>query len=165
MLCARRSIHSKERLERYCRWGSFRLPNPGRAKCVSEFELQASILPIGSRAEERAGRAMSAPLIIPRSDGAGEIDAVGAGFPDRTGERVWVWDGQWNRPHGTAAEYIVVPDRPAVHPPQNIGYEAGACLGIPALTAIQAVRLAQIGSETSVLITGGAGSVAHSTSL
>ena len=49
----------------------------------------------------------------------------------------------------------------AVRLPENVGYEVGACLGIPALTAVQAVRLAQIGSETTVLIAGGAGSVAH----
>jgi NADPH:quinone reductase len=104
---------------------------------------------------------MSAPLIIPHSDGAGDIDEVGAGVSGRKGERVWIWNGQWKRAYGTAAEYIVVPGAQAVRLPDKVGYEVGACLGIPALTAIQAVRLAQIGSETTVLIAGGAGSVAH----
>ena len=108
-----------------------------------------------------AGRLMSAPLIIPHSDGAGDIDAVGAGLSGRMGERVWIWNGQWKRAYGTAAEYIVVPGAQAVRLPENVGYEVGACLGIPALTAIQAVRLAEIGPETTVLIAGGAGSVAH----
>ena len=108
-----------------------------------------------------AGRRMSAPLIIPHSDGAGEIDAVGAGVCGRMGERVWIWNGQWKRAYGTAAQYIVVPGAQAVRLPENVGYEVGACLGIPALTAIQAIRLAQVGSETTVLIAGGAGSVAH----
>ena len=108
-----------------------------------------------------AGRRMSAPLIIPHSDGAGEIDALGAGVAGRLAERVWIWNGQWKRAHGTAAEYIVVPSAQAVWLPENVGYEVGACLGIPALTAIQAVRLAGIGPETTVLIAGGAGSVAH----
>jgi NADPH2:quinone reductase len=49
---------------------------------------------------------MSAPLIIPHSDGAGEIDAVGAGVSGRMGERVWIWNGQWKRAYGTAAQYI-----------------------------------------------------------
>ena len=107
------------------------------------------------------GRRMSAPLITPHSDGAGDIDAVGAGVSGRLGERVWIWNGQWKRPYGTAAQYIVVPAAQAVRLPQNVSYEVGACLGIPALTAIQAVRLAQLGPETTVLIAGGAGSVAH----
>lgn len=107
------------------------------------------------------GRGLIAPLIIPHSDGAGDIDAVGPGVSDRIGERVWIWNGQWKRPHGTAAEYIVVPDAQAVRLPGNTGYAEGACLGIPALTAIQAVRLAAIGPRSTVLISGGAGSVAH----
>lgn len=107
------------------------------------------------------GRSLIAALIIPHSDGAGDVDAVGPGVKDRVGERVWVWNGQWKRPHGTAAEYIVVPTAQAVHLPNNIDYAEGACLGIPALTAIQAVHLAQIERGMTVLIAGGAGSVAH----
>jgi NADPH2:quinone reductase len=107
------------------------------------------------------GRGLSAPLIIPHSDGAGDIDAVGPGVPDRTGERVWIWNGQWKRAFGTAAEYIVLPSAQAVRLPDKTGYPEGACLGIPALTAIQAVRLARIEPGATLLIAGGAGSVAH----
>ena len=101
------------------------------------------------------------PLIIPHSDGAGEIDAVGPGAPARIGERVWIRNGQWKRPYGTAAEYIVLPSVQAVHLPDGVGYAEGACLGIPALTAVHAIRSAQIEAEATVLIVGGAGSVAH----
>jgi NADPH2:quinone reductase len=107
------------------------------------------------------GRGLIAPLIIPHSDGAGDIDAVGADVPDRIGERVWIWNGQWKRAHGTAAEYIVVPSAQAVRLPQTVSYAEGACLGIPALTAVQAVRLAAIGPGSTVLIVGGAGAVAN----
>jgi NADPH2:quinone reductase len=107
------------------------------------------------------GRGLIAPLIIPHSDGAGEIDVVGADVPDRIGERVWIWNGQWKRPHGTAAEYIVVPSAQAVRLPQTVSYAEGACLGIPALTAVQAVRLAAIERDSTVLIVGGAGAVAN----
>lgn len=102
-----------------------------------------------------------APLIIPHSDGAGDIDAVGAGVADRVGERVWIWNGQWKRAHGTAAQYIVLPSEQAVRLPQSVSYAEGACLGIPAMTAMQAVRLSGIGPGSIVLISGGAGSVAH----
>ncbi|SDR22439.1 NADPH2:quinone reductase [Rhizobiales bacterium GAS113] len=107
------------------------------------------------------GRGLMAPLIIPHSDGAGDIDAVGPGVPDRVGERVWIWNGQWKRPHGTAAEYIVLPGAQAVRLPDGVDYASGACLGIPALTAIQAVRLAAPGPGMTVLVAGGAGSVGH----
>jgi NADPH2:quinone reductase len=108
------------------------------------------------------GRGLLAPLIIPHSDGAGDIDAIGPGVTGRTiGERVWIWNGQWKRAHGTAAEYIVVPGAQAVPLPPNVSYADGACLGIPALTAVQAVRLANIVPGAVVLVVGGAGSVAH----
>jgi NADPH:quinone reductase len=108
------------------------------------------------------GRGLIAPLIIPHSDGAGDIDAVGDNVaPSRVGERVWIWNGQWKRPFGTAAQFITVPSHQAVPLPPHIDYAAGACLGIPASTALQAVRLAQCGAGDTVLIAGGAGSVAH----
>jgi NADPH2:quinone reductase len=107
------------------------------------------------------GRPLMAPLIIPHSDGAGDIDAVGAVVRDRVGERVWVWNAQWKRPFGTAAEYIVLPSAQAVHLPDNVDYAVGACLGIPALTAIQAIRLAKAGPGSNLLIAGGAGSVGY----
>src|SRR5260370_21632855 len=84
------------------------------------------------------GRGLMAPLIIPHSDGAGDIDAVGPGVADRIGERVWIWNGQWRRPHCTAAEYVLLPGAHAGRLPGRVDYAAGACLGIPALPAIQA---------------------------
>src|SRR5271157_4788277 len=107
------------------------------------------------------GRGLMATLIIPHSDGAGEIDAVGPGARARVGERVWIWNGQWKRPYGTAAEYIVLPSVQAVHLPDGTGFAEGACLGIPALTAVHAIRSARIEAGATVLIVGGAGSVAH----
>ena len=100
------------------------------------------------------------PLIIPHSDGAGVIDEVGDGVAkSRIGERVWVWNGQWKRPFGTAAEYITLPAIQAVRLPDNVSFEAGACLGIPALTGFQAVLLAGAKPGDTVLVTGGAGAV------
>ena len=56
-----------------------------------------------SDVKSRGLRKLAFPRVIPHSDGAGEIDAVGDGVPkSRLGERVWVWNGQWQRPFGTA---------------------------------------------------------------
>ncbi|MFY9600182.1 MAG: NADPH:quinone reductase, partial [Pseudolabrys sp.] len=96
------------------------------------------------------------------SDGAGVIDDVGDGVPkSRIGERVWVWNGQWKRAFGTAAEFIVVPTAQAVALPGNVSFEAGACLGIPAMTAIHAVVLAKATKDTTLLVSGGAGAVSQ----
>jgi NADPH:quinone reductase len=100
--------------------------------------------------------------VIPHSDGAGVIDEVGAGVPQsRLGERVWVWNGQWKRPFGTAAEYIVLPSEQAVRLPDNVSFAAGACLGIPAMTAFHAIALARLQPGMRVLISGGAGAVSQ----
>lgn len=108
------------------------------------------------------GRGLVAPLIIPHSDGAGVIDAVGGGVPaSRVGERVWIWNGQWQRAFGTAAQYIALPSAQAVALPAGTGFAEGACLGIPALTAMQAVRDAGAAPGMNVLVAGGAGAVGH----
>jgi NADPH2:quinone reductase len=107
------------------------------------------------------GFPMAFPLIIPHSDGAGDIDMGGPDLAGRIGERVWTWNGQFRRPYGTAAKYIVLPSAQAVKLPAAIGYAEGACFGIPALTALQAVRLADLEAGMAVLIVGGAGSVGH----
>ena len=105
---------------------------------------------------------MRYPRVIPHSDGAGVIDEVGAGVdPARRGERVWIWNAQWLRPSGSAAEYVVLPAAQAVPLPAHIGDDAGACLGIPALTAQHAVTLAGPLAGKTLLISGGAGAVAH----
>ncbi|UWQ90552.1 NADPH:quinone reductase [Rhodobacteraceae bacterium M382] len=102
------------------------------------------------------------PYIIPHSDGSGVISAVGDGVsPGRIGERVWIWNGQWKRPMGTAAEQITLPSEQAVALPADVSLETGATLGIPGLTAAHAVFCAgPVGGKT-VLVQGAAGSVGH----
>jgi len=103
------------------------------------------------------------PRIIPHSDGAGIIDMVGAGVPQaRIGERVWVWNARWNRPFGTAAEFVTLPAIQAVPLPDGTDFAAGACFGIPALTAWQAVETdGGVARGDWVLVNGGAGAVGH----
>jgi NADPH2:quinone reductase len=102
------------------------------------------------------------PRVIPHSDGAGTIEAVGEGIPTgRVGERVWIWNGQWKRAFGTAAEYIALPSGQAVRLPDNTGFDAGACLGIPALTALHGLLTDGGVAGQRVLVTGGAGAVGH----
>jgi len=102
------------------------------------------------------------PRVIPHSDGMGVVDAAGAGVPaSRVGERVWLWNAAWGRPHGTACEYVCLPQAHAVPLPAEAPDEVGACLGIPALTALHAVLMDGGVAGKTVLVAGGAGAVGH----
>ncbi len=115
-----------------------------------------------SDVKSRRGRPTNGARIIPHSDGGGVIEAVGPGVSQsRIGERVWIWNGQWQRPMGTAAEYIALPEAQAVRLPAQCDFAAGACLGIPALTAFEAVRLLGDVQGKVILLIGAASSVAH----
>jgi NADPH2:quinone reductase len=105
---------------------------------------------------------MAFPRVVPQSDGAGIIDAVGEGVPgERLGERVWLWNAQFGRPFGTAAQYVALPSEQAVHLPDNVDFAAGACLGIPALTAHYGLFADGPISGQTVLISGGSGAVGN----
>jgi NADPH:quinone reductase len=143
------------------RVGDVATPQAGAGEV--RVKLAASgVNPSDVKARQGATRKIAYPRVIPHSDGAGVIDQVGDGIAkSRLGERVWVWNGQWKRGFGTAAEFIALPAAQAVKLPDKIGFEAGACLGIPAMTAIHAVMLAGADKGTTVLVAGGAGSVAQ----
>lgn len=102
------------------------------------------------------------PQIVPHSDGAGVIEAVGDGVdPMRVGQRVWIWNGQWQRAFGTCAEYICLPNDQAVALPDGVSDETGAVMGIPGLTAVHTVLGAGSVAGKTVLVSGGAGMVGH----
>ena len=116
---------------------------------------------VKSRAGMRS-KVMPFPRIVPHSDGMGEIDAVGSGVDaSRIGQRVWVWNAAWQRPDGTAAECVVLPQAQAVAMLEGVPDEAGACFGIPALTALHAVLAGGGVKGRTVLVAGGAGAVGH----
>src|SRR4051794_5410760 len=99
---------------------------------------------------------------VPGQDGAGVIDAVGAGVDGaRVGERVWVYFAAWRRRWGTAAEFCVVPAEQAVPLPADASFEVGASLGIPALTAYHCLHADGPIDGADVLVAGGAGAVGH----
>ena len=115
-----------------------------------------------SDVKSRMARPLGAPLVIPHSDGAGVIDAVGEGVDQaRVGQRVWTWNAQWQRPWGTAAQYVCLPSAQAVPMPSHLSFQAGACMGIPGLTALRAVRIAGAVKGQTVLVTGASSAVGH----
>ena len=100
---------------------------------------------------------------IPGQDGAGEVDAVGEGVdPARVGERVWVWfAAARGRLWGSAAQWTVLPSRQAVRLPDEVSYDVGAGLGIPAMTAWHCLFADGSLDGQTVLVAGGAGAVGN----
>jgi len=113
------------------------------------------------------GMALEHPLVIPHTDGAGEVVDVGQGVDRaRIGERVWLWNAQGGygtagRAFGTAAELIAIDAEQAVRLPEALDFAAGACLGVPAMTAFRAVHADGSVEGLTILVNGAAGAVGH----
>lgn len=140
------------------------LPDPQPAA----GEVRVRILWSGvnpSDVKSRAGlrnRTLAFERMIPHSDGMGVIDAVGHGVEiTRIGQRVWLYNAAWGRPFGTAAERTCLPQHMAVPMPEGVPDEVGACLGIPAMTALHALLMDGGVAGKTVLVAGGAGVVGH----
>ncbi|SFT55310.1 NADPH:quinone reductase [Mesorhizobium sp. YR577] len=113
------------------------------------------------------GMKMEHPLVVPHTDGAGEIVEVGEGVArSRVGERVWLYNAQGGygtagRAFGTAAELVAIPAGQAVRLDDALPFEAGACLGVPAMTAHRAIFSDGPVEGQTILVNGAAGAVGH----
>ena len=140
------------------------IPKVGKDEVLVALEFSGSN---PSDAKSRAGNrpGITKPQferIVPNSDGSGIITVVGEAVDkSRIGQRVWIWNGQWQRPNGTAAEYISVPSTQAVEMPEDMSFETGACLGIPGLTASYCTLGDGALNGKTVFVSGGAGAVGH----
>ncbi len=134
-------------------------PQPGPGEVL--VRLHASgISPSDYKKRGNTKAGMEFPRIVPHSDGAGVVAALGAGVAQRAvGQRVWVFNGQWERPFGTAAEYIALPAFQVRPLPDSLSFIAGACLGIPAMTAHRAVFMDGPVRGKTVYVPGAAGRV------
>lgn len=142
--------------------GELPTPDPGAGEVLVRVRA-SGINP--SDTKKRAGwrdLAPEFPRVVPHSDGAGVIEAVGEGVdPGRLGERVWLYNAQRGRAHGTCAAQIALPAAQAVRLPDRASFEHGACLGVPASTAHFAVFADGPVEGQTVLVQGGAGAVGH----
>lgn len=147
------------------------VPEPAAGE-VRVRVVASGVNPTDWKARRGAGPSRALPVPqVPNQDGAGVIDAIGAGVTDLSvGQRVWLWHTARDRTEGTAQEYVAVPTRLVAPLPDDESFDTGASLGIPALTAHRALtareggpdRLAQGSLDgCTVLVTGGAGAVGH----
>ena len=138
------------------------LPDPAPGPGEVRVRLAYSGVNPGDTKKRRGwlGSSMPYPRVIPHSDGAGVVDALGDGVDRaRLGRRVWVWGAQSYRASGTAAQYTVVPAERAVDLPDEVSDELGACLGIPGITAHRTVFADGPVAGLTVLVHGVLGGV------
>jgi NADPH:quinone reductase len=136
-------------------------PDPGPGEVRVKMEL-SGVNPTDWKSRSGATPRPIDGFQIPHHDGAGVIDAVGAGVGSgRVGQRVWTWLAAGGQRWGTAAQWSVLPARQAVPLPDNASVELGACLGVPALTAHRCLFADGPVEGKNVLVAGGAGAVGH----
>ena len=134
-------------------------PEPGPGEVLVRVAV-SGVNPSDAKTRAGARAPIAYPLVIPHSDGAGRIEAVGAGVdPARLGQRVWLWNAAWGRAFGSCAEFVALPEAQAVPLPDGASYAEGACLGIPAQTAHRCLFADGPVEGLRVLVTGGAGAV------
>jgi NADPH2:quinone reductase len=143
-------------------YGDLPTPSPGHGQAL--IRIRASgVNPSDAGARGGLVRPMAYPRIIPNSDGAGVVEALGPNVaPEWLGKRVWFYNGQRNgRAFGSAAQYIEL-DVDLLSPlPDDVSFEQGATLGIPCMTAHRSLFMNGPIQGRVVLVTGGAGAVGH----
>lgn len=139
--------------------GEFALPEPGPNEVRVKLRT-SGVNPSDIKARTGFSAKMRFPVIVPHQDGAGIVDKVGGGVAThQIGDRVWLYEAQYGKPHGTAAEYVVVPAVQAAALHADVSFEIGACLGVPALTAHRCLFADGPITGLKVLIHGGGGAV------
>jgi NADPH2:quinone reductase len=139
------------------------LPTPEAGHGEVRVRLEASGVNPSDTYRRRGPPAMEYPRVVTNSDGAGVVDQVGPGVPERwLGKRVWLYNGQRNgRWQGTAAEYIALSADLVTELADHVSFTEGATLGVPGMTAHRCVFVGGPVQGKTLLVTGGAGAVGH----
>ena len=139
--------------------GELETPEPGPGEV--RVRVHASgINPSDYKRRANAKVAAEFPRVVPHSDGAGVVASLGAGVTGlREGDRVWVFNAQWKRALGTAAEYVCLPANRVQPLTANTSFVEGACLGIPAMTGYHAAHVGGLPPDATVYVPGATGRV------
>jgi len=134
-------------------------PTPGPGEVLVRVHA-SGVNPIDYKIMQRGGALKEHPFAVTNFDGAGVIEAVGGGVDaSRVGQRVWVYSKDRFRQYNTAAEYCITPAAEALPLPENVGFDEGACIGVPVITAHHGLFVFGPIEGMTVLVTGGAGGV------
>jgi NADPH2:quinone reductase len=147
------------------------IPDPGSGEVRVRIAISGVNPTDWKRRAAQTGPAELGEDVVPNQDGAGVVDALGAGVTGlAVGDRVWIFLAQHESPNGTAQEYAIIASGKVVKLPDGVGFEVGASLGVPAMTAHRALTLHEDGPARlapgaldgrTVLVSGGAGAVGH----
>ncbi|RXZ72880.1 NADPH:quinone reductase [Agromyces albus] len=144
-------------------------PGPGELRVRVAV---SGVNPTDWKARRGSGSAAATGETVPNQDGAGVVDAVGPGVTDfAVGDRVWLAISGWKRAvSGTAQEYLITLAERAFPLPDEVSFDVGASLGVPAVTAHRALTVSEDAPARlhpgaldgkTVLVAGGAGAVGH----
>jgi NADPH:quinone reductase-like Zn-dependent oxidoreductase len=150
-------------------------PKPGRGQVLVRMKAASLNYRDLNVAKGSPARGPLPPDLIPLSDGAGEVVALGPGVSRVTvGDRVaglfmQDWIGGEIEPYhvdssrggsidGVLAEYVVFDQDGVIRLPDHLSYEEGAtlpCAGVTAWNALYAGRPLRVGESVLILGTGG----------
>ncbi|WP_188744191.1 NADPH:quinone reductase [Agromyces bauzanensis] len=148
------------------------IPEPGSGELRVRVVV-SGVNPTDWKSRRGTGTAAAAAgESVPNQDGAGIVDAVGEGIAGFAwGDRVWLAISAWQRPaSGTAQEFTITLADRAFPLPDEVTFDVGASLGVPAVTAHRALTVSEDGparlhpgalAGKTVLVAGGAGAVGH----
>ena len=141
--------------------GEMQTPTPGPNEVLVRVHA-SGVNPTDVKARAKGQGLDRLAWIIPHNDGAGVIESVGPGVDSaRVGERVWTYGATASRSTGTCAEYTLLTADQTVPLPPDTDFAAGACMGIPAMTAHFGVFGGGPVRSKTVLVHGGAGGVGY----
>ena len=136
-------------------------PKPGAGEAVVRIRA-AGVNPVDAYIRSGAHARKATPPFTPGFDGAGEIEAVGAGVTAfKPGDRVYVGaPGSRAAGAGTYAERAVCMPTQLYPLPSNVTFGQGAALGVPYTTAYRALfQRADARPSETVLVHGATGGV------
>jgi NADPH:quinone reductase len=144
------------------------VPGPGEVRVRI---VRSGVNPTDAKSRTGTYGQAAFPEIVPNHDGAGVVDALGPGVADlAVGDRVWVTCAAIGRPTGTAQEFTVIPADRVFRLPDDVSFDLGAALGVPAVTAFFCLTASVEGparlergslAGRTVLVQGGAGAVGN----
>jgi NADPH2:quinone reductase len=138
--------------------GDMEMPRAGPGEVL--VRLRASSISPSDYKKRAANAPLEFPRIVPHSDGAGVVEALGAGVSDfKVGDRVWTFNAQFKRAMGTAAQYIALPAALVRPLPSNASFVEGACFGIAAMTGFRVVFADGPVKRKTVYVPGATGRV------
>jgi NADPH:quinone reductase len=142
------------------------VPNPGVPVGNTELLVRlvaAGINPIDTKLRKRGTFYPEQMPAILGCDGAGIVEAVGAGVQRfRVGDAVYFCNGGLGGHQGNYAEYTVVDERFAAHKPDSLSFAEAAGAPLVLITAWEALyERGRLEPGERVLIHAGAGGVGH----